>query len=253
MVDRMPEISAAKWLILIIAVAVIAHFASTKLPAQTLSSAAAKPFIAYQIERSFSGADHDHSNPAITPSMFARRNDGSEVHSFTTTAPDGSEVETREVTDIRRGRYFILNNSAKTVTTFYNEPADLYKGVKNSQVCPVEAHDPSAQKTTLLGHPVVLLRNVVPGMLTEDVKAALDLDCYPLHVLQTFDSGSVNETEVTSIAATEPPERFFDVPTEYREISPSQVNAEYAQKYPGHSLWSGAFLQVLDRRYYSHR
>jgi hypothetical protein len=208
--------------------------------------------MAYKIERSFSEVDTDHKNPVLTPSMFARRSDGSEVHSFTTTAPDGVQLETREVTDIRRGQYFTLNTSAKNVITFYHAPMDLYKTVQRNQVCPGEANSPSTQRTTLLGHPVVVFKNVFPDV-TEDVKGALDLDCYPLYMLQTSKSGSVNETEVTSIIATEPPDAFFDVPAEYREVSPSQANAEFARKYPGQSLWSDTFLRVLDKRYYSHR
>jgi hypothetical protein len=220
--------------------------------AEGLKAGTPKPFIAHQIERSFSYADPEHRNPVITPWMMARRSDGSEEHSFITPAPDGSEVETREVTDIRRGRYFILNTSAKTVTTFYHAPPDLYESVRADQACPAEANSPSAARTTLLGHPVVVFRRVFSHD-ADDVKAALDLDCYPLYSVQTFVSGSVNEFEVTSVDAAEPPDALFDVPAEYREVSPSQANAEYAQKYPGHSLYSGDYLQLLEKRYYSHR
>jgi hypothetical protein len=218
-----------------------------------LKPATAKPFIAYRIERSFSYADPDHRNPVITPWMLARRSDGSEVSSFTSTAPDGRQVETREVTDIRLGRYFILNVSAKTVTTFYHTPADLYKNVQGNQVCPTEADSPSAKRTTLLGHPAVVFKREFPPRDAEDVTAALDLDCYPLYSVQTFNSGSVNEFDVTSIVATEPSDELFDVPAGYREVSPSQTNAEYTQKYPGHSLYNEEYQQLLDKRYYSHR
>lgn len=216
-------------------------------------SNAPKPFIAFQIERSFSEADLDHRNPIVTPWMLARRSDGSEVSSFMTTEPDGRQVETREVTDIRRGMYFMMNISAKTVTTFHQTPTDLYQSVQGSQSCPAEANDPSFTRTTLLGHPVVVFRREDMPDVTEEVTAALDLDCYPLRKVQTFASGSVNETEVTSIAAGEPPDALFEVPAGYREVSPSQANAEYAQKYPGHSLYNEDYQQLLEKRYQSHR
>lgn len=194
-----------------------------------LKPTAVKPFIVYQVERSSSYADPERRNPVVTPWMVARRSDGSEVSSFTSTAPDGSQVESREITDIQQGRYFMLNVSAKTVTTFYYAPVDLSKNVQANLACPAEANSPSATRTTLLGHPTVVFKRAFSGD-TENVKAALDLDCYPLYNLQTFASGSVNEFEVTSIAG-----------------------AEYAQRYPGHSVASEDYLRLIDQRYYSHR
>ena len=146
----------------------------------------------------------------------------------------------------------MLNISAKTVTTFYHSPADLYKNAQANQACPAEANSPSATKTTLLGHPTVVFKRLFSGD-AEDVNAALDLDCYPLYTLQTFASGSINKIEVTSITGGEPPEALFDVPAGYREVSPSKANAEYAQKYPGHTLYNEEYQQLLEQRYQSHR
>ena len=213
---------------------------------------APKPFIAYQIEWSFSYADPNHTNPEIMPSMLARRSDGSEVYSYMTPAPDGAPMETRQVTDIRQGMSFSMNTTAKTVMTFYYPPASLYQFAQTNQVCPAEAIHPSATRLTLLDHPAAVFRRV-DSYVTEDITAALDLDCYPLRTVQTFAFGSVNKIEVTSIAAGEPPDALFDVPAGYREVSPSQANAEYVQRYPGHTLYNEDYQQLLEKRYQSHR
>ena len=213
-------------------------------------SSARKPFIVYQIERMFS--ETNHTNPATVLSMYARRSDGSEVYSFNTSAPNGAIVEMRNVRDLRRNAELILDTSAGTVMTFHYAPGKLVATLTPYQRCSSEAL--SAQREVILGRTVAVYTESLPELrVTSHLKVALDLDCYPLYTSDSFASGALNETEVTSVLMVDPPDSLFDAPPDYREVSPSQADAEYRKKYPGNSLWSKQFLVTLDQRYYSNR
>jgi len=179
--------SLRRWLLGSVVIAATLYFVSIRVFSQTIESPIRKPFIAYQIEQKFG---KDHVNPATVPSMLARRSDGSEVHSFNTPAPDGSSVETREVTDLRKNRYFILDTSAKTITTFYHAPGNLSKSVASHQVCPSEALSASAQKAVLLGHPVsIYSETVIDNAVTINVKAALQANPRRTRTWKVFTAG----------------------------------------------------------------
>lgn len=94
----------------------------------------------------------------------------------------------------------MLHTSEKTMTTFYHQPGNLLQSLQAHQGCPAAALSPTAQKGTILGHPVaVYTDNSVPGAVF-NVKAALDLDCYPMFLTESFSSRSFNQTKVTSVS-----------------------------------------------------
>lgn len=173
-----------------------------------------------------------------------------EATSFTTSAPDGSQVTMRNVTDRQKNTKLILDMSARTILTFHHLPGKLVTTLSPHQSCSSEAL--SAPRSVVLGHAVSEFTESLPG-LTSQVKVALDLDCYPLFMVESFSSGAFNEREVTSVLNAEPPDSLFEAPANYRELSPSQADEEYRGRYPGHSLWNQDFLVTMNRRYFSNR
>jgi len=204
----------------------------------------------YQIEKQYSDKDTLHANPTTVPSMFARRSDGSQLQSFTVLAPDGNSVQTTEITDLQKNQYIFLDSASKTMTTFHQSPGALIKGVEVHQGCPAAASSPSVQKGVFLGHPIAVYRDDAwpAGGADVMITAALDLDCYPLKVTESF-AGAFNQTEVSLVLPGEPPDSLFNPPSDYREVSPTQRSAEYEQRYPGHSFWDQGQLAQIERRY----
>jgi hypothetical protein len=101
---------------------------------------------------------------------------------------------------------------------------------------------------SILGHPVEYVRENKPRTLTERWLAA-DLNCLPLreHLINTESDGRETQffREAVSIKPGEPPVEYFEIPSNYEERGPAEVNSEVEKRFPGHHVISHP--EILDK------
>jgi len=105
---------------------------------------------------------------------------------------------------------------------------------------------------SILEHPVEYVRedkpNPSPQRLTERWLAA-DLNCLLLreHLIMTESDGSETQffREAVSIKPGEPPVEYFEIPSNYEERGPAEVNSEVEKRFPGHHVISHP--EILDK------
>jgi hypothetical protein len=107
---------------------------------------------------------------------------------------------------------------------------------------------------SILDHPVeyVQVNKPSPGRLTERLRErwlAVDLNCAPLreHFITTESDGTETQffREAISVKPGEPPVEYFEIPADYVERGPADVNTEVEKKFPGHHMISNP--EVLDK------
>jgi hypothetical protein len=52
-----------------------------------------------------------------------------------------------------------------------------------------------------------------------------------------------------SVTLGEPSAEYFNVPSDYQERGPAELNEEFAKKFPGQQLYDQAALDRLQKRY----
>lgn len=111
---------------------------------------------------------------------------------------------------------------------------------------------PGKSAASMLDHPVEYVREDKPSkahQLSTEQWLASDLNCLVLreHVIMTEKDGRETKffREAVSIKLGEPPAEYFEIPSNYVERGPAQVNSEVARISPGNHVISHP--EILDR------
>ena len=74
-----------------------------------------------------------------------------------------------------------------------------------------------------------------------------ELRCFSVHAIDRRSDGATTEEEVVSLQEGEPRKSYFDIPPDFTERSPRELNDAYTRKF-GQKLWSEAAVKVMERR-----
>ncbi|MCW5977592.1 MAG: hypothetical protein KIT09_05925 [Bryobacteraceae bacterium] len=193
---------------------------------------------------------------AVQNNVFARRGDGSFVNLRETTSPHGEKGYTAEIIDLQKRRVVVLEPFTKSAITFY--PADISEELEHQETCASNglrhgegslAYTPADE---MLGREVRQVRQAGTNV-TSEKWIAPDLDCYPLQKKITSSRGSYSQHTAIKVEEVEPPDSMFEIPQGYIEVSPSQAEAAYAAKYPGHPFFGSAGVKIVEERYWKGR
>jgi hypothetical protein len=144
----------------------------------------------------------------------------------TNSVPDATEhiatVKSIEFKD----RYVVVDPNTKSIST-YKPYMPVISGTED---CSGSRTDP------ILGHSVEYLRSDLLGSAKSGVRMArerwhaVDLNCTILreHLTTTDKDGKVTQIyrEAVSVKPGEPPADFFNIPPDYQERGPAEVNSE---------------------------
>jgi hypothetical protein len=158
-----------------------------------------------------------------------------------------------EFLDLRSRVFVHPQPFLKSKMTSHLSESELPQYIQSAfETCDGTEKDESLQRSTMLGYSVVRrVRDLKYGIETAWV--APELDCYPMESSIVFRSGAHNETKVTSIQEGEPPDSVFQVPPDFVERSPEELQALHAQKYAGRKLFGDQMLETIGARYRAHR
>ncbi len=228
----------------------LAFFAGYTAQPQSGSTAPIKPFVARKHIDFFPSTST--TPPQATDIVYARRSDGSYMRSFSTTAPNGESGRAVEISDLRRRQFSFLEPFTKSVATYHLTDSAIDKRRAEQNECEEPAGDMKGSKAVMLGHDV---RGMVRRTDAETTErwVAPDLGCFALRASITFPQGARNEERVLALMEQEPPPELFQIPSDYTERSPAEIEVLYGARYPGHALWGKKMVEVLEERYKNHR
>ncbi len=188
--------------------------------------------------------------------IYAVRKDGSRVDAAMVELPDHQWVMDRSVIDlVARTRTAIMPES-ESISTYSLSDGTVEHYRSYSTQC---SADPNAQHASILGYDTVRVQSditFVPGHITHTEEwVAPALDCFPLRMRSLFgETGkplTPNTSDVQLVIEGDPAPSLFAVPTSYVERSPSEEQAEYMRRFPGHSKFSDATARQFDEIYHS--
>ena len=191
---------------------------------------------------------------------IARRADGSLVESFNvkdSDSPDGNERIAVFIWDVPSRRNIMLEPFTKSAMTQFRSPKEIADFLSSQQACSDAIVSANSGRSTeqFLGYTVVRLEETSKAMNTISWVAP-DLDCFPLRQTVTFlepaHAGLHHEDVATKIDEVEPPSSMFDVPWDYIERSPAEIQAEYSRKFGGVQFW-GTSVDDAERQYRQHQ
>lgn len=221
---------------------------------KTQAGSRLKPFVAYEREHMLGSQGELR---LAVERVVAHREDGSYALRFTTTSPLGEKDWHAEFFDASTRREVWLEVFTRSVMTIFLSDTEVANRVASQMRCAnSEIRSQLAQKT--IKSSKILDREVlgVTRKLGGDVSwswVAPDLDCYPLSEILSSARGSRNVTWVERVDVGTPPQTLFDVPSDYTERSPMEIEAAYKAKYPGHALFGEKSVAVLEQRYSRNR
>jgi hypothetical protein len=177
---------------------------------------------------------------------LAVRSDGSSMKA--NTAPDASgHIGMARAVQLR-DRYVVVNPHTRSISTY--KPYIPIVG---------PAQDCSGSRTSpVLGHPVEFTREETRNakshlVVTRERWLALDLDCVALRerVTMTDDAGTPLQfnREAVSVKLGEPPADYFDVPSNYQERGPEELNTEFESSFPGQHVFCKGAVDKLQKVY----
>jgi hypothetical protein len=212
-------------------------------------------FSATIVEKQYSGPD----NTVVfeEQSRVAIRRDGTESIIVNRKARDGVVYELRTVTNPhsrRRSAYF---GPLKAVVTYVLSDAEVAALVTPNTSCKQER---TAPHSNVLGFDTVAVSQTfpAPGLPEHRTRIerwlALDLDCYPVReerwLVDAHDVAKLVATwEVKTILMGEPDPEFFSGKPDFKEMPPSQLMSEYADRFGGKA--DPRAKELLDRGYQS--
>lgn len=218
-----------------------------------------KPFIA---EQRILHTTATQSTPIIQRSSHIRRSDGSYIRKYEVESPAGEKGWMVEIHDVRNKRSITLEPFTKSAMTFYYSEADMRKwsirGQENCSSPEVSAmleSEAAPARDSMRGKEVLRVLNGSEdrkGPERMEAWVAPDLDCFVMQKSITRPSGAMQQVEVTELAEGEPPDSMFEIPSDYIEASPAQVEAAYQAKYPGHT-YLGKMAETINERYVAGR
>jgi hypothetical protein len=197
-------------------------------------------------------------NPAqVRYSTYARRSDGSYVRRFEVRAPNGEIGRTVELVDLKAKSVTLLEPFTKLATTFPKSDSELTEELALQDNCEAidraRANDgQNSVKDNLFGVDVERIVETSEGMTVERW-VARDLDCYSFQKSTTFSSGAHNEEAVVKFEQMEPDDSYFEIPGDYVQASPLQVEEMYSVKFPGHAFWGKEHASKIEQRFQKKR
>jgi hypothetical protein len=226
-------------------------------PQSSRQSPTFTPFVLSEQETHFS-----RSNVAVKSVGYtiARREDGSLVRSFIikdTDSPDGTEGRAVFIWDVPSRKNIMLEPFTKSAMTQLRSPKEIADFLSSEKACSDAILSANSDRSTeqLLDHAVVRVEEASDILHTVSWVAP-DLDCFPLRqtvaLLDSKHLGLHHDTIVTKIEIGEPPSSMFDVPQDYTERSPLEIQTEYARKSGGRQFW-GTTADDAERQYRQHQ
>ncbi len=212
-----------------------------------------EPFIAHQVTKHMA-PDGAPESGVESYHTYARRRDGSRVHMFRVTSPDGEAAQMVEILDYRKRTSVTLEPFTKSVITVHvsSEEIERKRGLESACASRhgVRTEEEPRQE---FGVEATHVRDEFGNGFVFDRWIAPELGCLTLHETAEHRSGARNETKVTQLIRGEPPQELFRVPEDYTERSPFQVDLVYSKKYSGAVLFGERVLDTIERRYHAGR
>ncbi len=229
----------------------LAAFFVFSVHAQVANTTRVTPFVVYKHEGHY--AKDPKLPPNLFDSMYARRSDGSWRHTFTAQAPshDLSAAQVIEFLDFRTRTEVILEPFTRSAIVFHltdGEARSERERVPDCSAVPeVSVNPPTASGVRMLAYGVTRVVRKEDDD-TMDTWVAPALDCYPLQETETFTTGPHNSRIVYKVEPGEPPAAFFEIPPEYINRSPRQLEVEYKFLF-GEAFWGEPAASNVQQRY----
>jgi hypothetical protein len=212
-----------------------------------------QPFVA-QYKVTTSHLHQGQAQPVMDRDRYvtvAVRSDGAEMTANSTPDPQGRLDTVRSVEF--KDRYVVIDPYSQSVST--------YQPYRPIIVATQDCGGP--RDTPVLGHPTELVTegakpNQHYRQETTTRWLAVDLNCISLRDRYVKDDGSelvqVNR-EAISVQVGEPPAEYFDVPANYQERGPADIDSEMQKKFGRHVFGEGdpAVLDKLQKAYQATR
>jgi hypothetical protein len=171
---------------------------------------------------------------------FAVRSDGANMQA--NSAPDATGriqgVKSLQLED----RYVVVDPSTTSLLT-YKPYRPIVAGGRSCS---------GKSAGSILDHPVEYVREDKPSPASQRLTErwlAVDLNCLLLreHVIRTESDGGETQffREAVSIKPGQPPVEYFEIPSNYEERGPAEVNSEVERRFPGHHVTSNP--EILDK------
>jgi hypothetical protein len=210
-----------------------------------------KPFVVYKHEAQYT--ENPKFPPSLFDSIYARRSDGSWAYYFITKAPDpnGSAAQVRSFMDFRALTDTVLEPFTRSAVVVHlsDKEARWERGrvTDCSAVPEARANPAEGSRVRMLSLDVARVAKREDGAAVENWVAPA-LDCYPIQETEIFPSGSRNTRSAYKIEMGEPSDAFFEMPPEYIQRSPQQLENEYKFKF-GVAFWGEPAASNMQRRY----
>lgn len=170
------------------------------------------------------------------------------------TSPAGEKGWAIEILDRRKGIQVFASPFLKLKTTSYGTAEETRKWLQEQPGCTSQeleaALAPGAIVDSTYGKQVTRVQSNLHSGETREAWIAPSLNCYPLQMTLTSSTGAQQEHSVIELQEGEPPDSAFDIPPEYLEASPLQMEAAWQAKYPGQVYFgSEKVANLIEERY----
>jgi hypothetical protein len=190
-----------------------------------------------------------------TSETFWRRRDGSTVHIYTARAPLGEErQQVREFVDVPSRKDVYLEPFTKSAITIHLSAADIEQKRRRESPACIEKLGPSTETGLIMGAGVLKVRESTGGMnYSIDSWVAPQLGCLVLQETAVNPSGARNTVTIDQLSLVDPPDDLFQVPVDYTEHSPIEVERLYEERFPGKKLYGDDVLKRAQQHYHLRR
>jgi hypothetical protein len=236
--------------VVIVSLAAVAGLAAAKYRYNFQFSPSVHPFVA-QYKVTTIHLRQGQAQPIVDHDRYltvAVRSDGAEMTANLTPDPQGRLDTVRSVEF--KDRYVVIDPYSQSVST-YQPYRPIIVATQDCRGTP---------DASVLGHPTELITegakpNQHYRQETVTKWLALDLNCVSLREHYVKDDGSelvqVNR-EAISVQVGEPPAEYFDIPANYRERGPADIDSEMQKKFGRHVFGEGD-PAVLDKLQQAHQ
>jgi hypothetical protein len=208
------------------------------------------PYLAHAATTYF---DRKGNELEVTHETHARRGDGSIVHIFNLKSPAGEYSQARKLKDFRSQREVVLEPFTKSATSYYLSDKQVYN-LRRVQSLSCASLFPQMEETNIriMGMRATRVVDEGRGFRIESLVSA-ELGCLVLKDTAVHPSGARSETVINQLTVGEPPEEMFQLPADFVERSPEQVEHEYRLMFPGNKLFGDVALKGMEQRYFDSR
>jgi len=195
----------------------------SQLPNSLSAGVTAHPFVAtYKLS----------SSRATRYRTFAVRSDGAVMTANSLPDANGHILTARTIE--LRDRYVVAEPMTRSIST-YKPYMPMIVALQDCGGMPDEM---------ILGYPTEVIQQ---GRTTRWL--AVDLNCLPLREHAVWKNGREVTREAISVTLGEPPAEYFNVPSDYQERGPADLNAEFARKFPGQQLYDEVVVDRMQKIY----